>query len=187
MSIVEEEYEVSLLKLCLARRNTTVGQYIAYKSSCPPLILEHFTLAEFERSATATACGINNSVPPQYIPTLQQLCQEVLEPLRSFVGGPIVISSGQLNVKIGGAYASQHTLGEAADIRLPLTDYTAWDDNKRHTDMEPARKWFDWIEHNCDFDQLIMETSNGKDFWIHVSCRKNRRANRHQVIRYLKK
>lgn len=26
-----------------------------------------------------------------------------------------------------------------------------------------------------------------KDFWIHVSCRKNRRANRHQVIRYLKK
>jgi len=152
---------------------------------------EHFTLAEFEKSATAAALGIDNTVPSQYIPTLQQLCQEVLEPLRRFVGGPIVISSGyrcnQLNVKVGGAYASQHTLGEAADIRLPLTDYTAWDDNKRHTDLETARKWFDWLEHNCDFDQLIMETSNGKDFWIHVSCRKNRRANRHQVIRYLKK
>lgn len=151
----------------------------------------HFKLSEFEKSATATACGINNSVPSQYIPTLQQLCKEVLEPLRSFVGGPIVISSGyrcnQLNVKVGGAYASQHTLGEAADIRLPLTSYTAWDDNKRHTDLETARKWFDWLEHNTDFDQLIMETSNGKDFWIHVSCRKNRRANRHQVIRYLKK
>lgn len=76
---------------------------------------EHFTFAEFERSATATACGINDSVPPQYIPTLQQLCKEVLEPRRRFVGGPIVISSGyrcnQLNVKVGGAYASQHTLG----------------------------------------------------------------------------
>ena len=24
--------------------------------------------------------------------------------------------------------------------------------------------WFDWIEHSCDFDQLIMETSNGKDY-----------------------
>ena len=35
MSIVEEEDEVSLLKLCLARRNTTVGQYIVYKRSCP--------------------------------------------------------------------------------------------------------------------------------------------------------
>lgn len=36
MNIVEEEDEVSLLKLCLARRNTTVGQHIAYQSSCPP-------------------------------------------------------------------------------------------------------------------------------------------------------
>ncbi len=92
-----------------------------------------------------------------------------------------------LNVKVGGAYASQHTLGEAADIRLPLTSYTGWDDNKRHTDMETARKWFDFLEHHTDFDQLIMETSNGKDYWIHVSCRKNRKKNRHQVIRYLKK
>ena len=35
MSIVEEEYEVSLLKLCLAKRNTTVGQYIVYKVPVP--------------------------------------------------------------------------------------------------------------------------------------------------------
>ncbi len=152
---------------------------------------EHFKLSEFERSATAAALGIDNTVPSQYIPTLQQLCQEVLEPLRSFVGGPIVISSSYrcnaLNVKVGGAYASQHTLGEAADIRLPLTSYTAWDDNQRHTDMETARKWFEFLEHHTDFDQLIMETANGKDYWIHVSCRRNRKANRHQVIRYLKK
>lgn len=150
----------------------------------------HFTLKEFEKSATAAANGINNTVPSQYIPTLQQLCKEVLEPLRSFVGGPIVISSGyrcnQLNVKVGGAYASQHTLGEAADIQLPLTS-SAWDDNRRHTDLEEARRWFDWIQDHCDFDQLILETSNNKDYWIHVSCRRNRRANRHQVIRYLRK
>ena len=42
----------------------------------------HFTLKEFEKSATADKYGINNSVPPQYIPTLQQLCCEVLEHLR---------------------------------------------------------------------------------------------------------
>ena len=152
---------------------------------------EHFTLAEFERSATAQACGIDNAVPSQYIPVLQQLCREVLEPLRRFVGAPIVITSGyrcnQLNIRVGGAYASQHTLGEAADLRLPLTPYTAWDDNRRHTDLETAHRWFDWLERNTDFDQLILETANGKDFWIHVSCRRNRRANRHQVIRYLKK
>ena len=65
-------------------------------------LTEHFTLSEFEHSATAEKYHIDNSVPAQYIPTLQQLCKEVLEPLRSFVGGPIVISSGyrcnQLNV-----------------------------------------------------------------------------------------
>ena len=151
----------------------------------------HFTLKEFEKSATADKYKINNSVPPQYIPVLQQLCQQVLEPLRSYVGQPIIISSGyrcnQLNVKVGGAYASQHTLGEAADIRLPVTSYTAWDDNKQHTDMEVANKWFDFLERHTDFDQLILETSNNKDYWIHVSCRKNRRKNRHQVIRYLRK
>ena len=152
---------------------------------------EHFTLVEFERSATAQACGIDNNVPAKYVPVLQQLCKEVLEPLRSYVGQPIIISSGyrcnQLNIKVGGAYASQHTLGEAADIQLPLTSYTAWDDNRRHTDLEEARRWFDWLERNTDFDQLILETANDKDYWIHVSCRRNRKANRHQVIRYLKK
>ena len=152
---------------------------------------EHFTLSEFERSATAEKYGIDNTIPSQYIPVLQQLCREVLEPLRAFVGGPVIITSGyrcnQLNVKVGGAYASQHTLGEAADIRLPLTTYAAWDDNRRHTDLETAHRWLDWIESHTDFDQLILETANGKDYWLHVSYRRNRRANRHQVIRYLKK
>lgn len=152
---------------------------------------EHFMLSEFERSATAEKYHINNSVPSQYVPVLQQLCKEILEPLRSFVGKPIIISSGyrcnQLNVKVGGAYASQHTLGEAADIQLPLTSYTGWDDNKRHTDLEEARRWFDFLQNHTDFDQLILETANGKDYWIHVSCRRNRKKNRRQVIRYLKK
>ena len=151
----------------------------------------HFTLKELTASQTAKEHGIVNVPSEQEIENLRALCVHTLEPLRSFVGKPIVISSGyrcnQLNVKVGGAYASQHTVGEAADIQLPLTSYTAWDDNQRHTDLEIARKWFDWLERHVDFDQLILETSNGKDFWIHVSCRKNRRANRHQVIRYLKK
>ena len=113
---------------------------------------EHFVLAEFERSATAQACGIDNSVPSQFIPALQQLCKECLEPLRVFAGQPIIISSGYrcnaLNVKVGGAYASQHTLGEAADIFIPKTAYTDWDDNKAHTDKELAERWFSWLQAN---------------------------------------
>ena len=154
-------------------------------------LTSHFSLHEFERSATAEKYGIDNRVPSKFVPTLQQLCKEVLEPLRANVGKPIIISSGyrcnQLNVKVGGAYSSQHMLGEAADIKLPLTSYTFWTDNKQHTDVETAHKWIDWLERNVNFDQIILETSNGHDYWLHISCRKNLRANRHQVIRYLKK
>lgn len=150
---------------------------------------EHFVLAEFERSATATAHGIDNTCPVQYVPVLQQLCKTILEPLRAYAnsitphkqgekeGVSIIIGSGYrcnaLNVKVGGVYASQHTLGEAADIIIP--------------DNATGMKWFDWLITHTDFDQLILETANGKDFWIHVSCRRNKKANRHQVIRYLKK
>lgn len=147
---------------------------------------EHFNLSEFERSATAQACGIDNTCPAQYIPALQQLCKEILEPLRAFAGQPIIIGSGyrcpQLNVKVGGVYASQHTLGEAVDIQVPKTAYTEWDDGKAHTDMDILNRWFAWIMDHCDLDQLIKETSNGRDYWIHVSCRKNKSKNRHQVL-----
>lgn len=151
----------------------------------------HFTVAEFERSATATRLGIDNTVPSQFIPRLEQLCKVILEPLREFAQQPIIIGSGYrcpvLNLKVGGAYASQHTMGEAADIHIPLNDYSDWDDNKRHTNMDLAKKWFEWIITHTDFDQAIMETANGRDYWIHVSCKKNRSKNRHQVIRELRK
>ena len=121
----------------------------------------------------------------------EQLCKTILEPLREFAQQPIIIGSGyrcpQLNVKVGGLYASQHTLGEAADIHVPLNAYSDWDDNKRHTNMDLAKKWFEWIITHTDFDQAIMETANGRDYWIHVSCKKNRSKNRHQAIRDLRK
>ena len=151
---------------------------------------EHFSLSEFERSATATKHGIDNRVPSQYIPALQQLCKEILEPLRSFAGEPILINSGYrcplLNVKVGGVYASQHTLGEAADIRLPVAKHTEQSDGEAHTDMAVAYRWLDFLEHHTDFDQLILEHSHG-EYWLHVSCRQNKRKNRHQVIRKTQK
>ena len=58
--------------------------------------------------------------------------------------------------------------------------------NQRQT-PHSLHDWFEWIKANCNFDQLILETSNDKDFWIHVSCRKNIKANRHQVFYDLKK
>ena len=143
---------------------------------------EHFVLAEFERSATAAANGIDNSCPYQYIPVLQQLCKTILEPLRQHFGEPVIISSGYrcptLNIRVGGVYSSQHTLGEAADIVPPY--------NQRQTPYS-LKEWFDWLQTNTDFDQLILEHDSKGSYWIHVSCRKNRSKNRHQVIRNLVK
>ena len=152
---------------------------------------EHFKLSEFTRSATATARKIDNTPSQEVISNLKVLCQNVLEPLRAFAQQPIIISSGyrcpKLNSAVGGVYSSQHTLGEACDIRLPVSKHTTQRDGKAHTDKEILNSWFDWIVTNTDFDQAIIETANGKDFWIHVSCRANKRKNRHQVIRFLQK
>ena len=152
---------------------------------------EHFKLSEFTRSATATARKIDNTPSQEVISNLKVLCQNVLEPLRAFAQQPIIISSGyrcpKLNSAVGGVYSSQHTLGEACDIRLPVSKHTPQRDGKAHTDKEILNSWFDWIVTNTDFDQAIIETANGKDFWIHVSCRANKRKNRHQVIRFLQK
>ena len=152
---------------------------------------EHFKLSEFTRSATATARKIDNTPSQEVISNLKVLCQNVLEPLRAFAQQPIIISSGyrcpKLNSAVGGVYSSQHTLGEACDIRLPVSKHTTQRDGKAHTDKEILNSWFDWIVSNTDFDQAIIETANGKDFWIHVSCRRNKRKNRHQIIRFLQK
>ena len=133
---------------------------------------EHFVLAEFERSATATANGIDNRVPSQYVPALEQLCKTILEPLRAFAGQPIITSSGYrspaLNKAVGGVANSQHMTGQAADIHIP--------------DTATGSAWFEWMEDNLLFDQLIKEksTKTSKSFWIHVSFRKDGK-NRQQV------
>ena len=163
------------------------------------LLSPHFKLAEFERSATATKLGIDNHVPSQYIPALQQLCKEILEPLRAFINSSnpphkgeegVVISSGYrcplLNVKVGGAKNSQHMTGEACDIHIPVHGLTNGQ-GQRLTNTDILNRWFTWIMDHCDFDQLIKETSDRRIYWIHVSCKRDRTKNRHQVIHFLKK
>ena len=154
-------------------------------------LTEHFMLSEFSNSCTAMKYGINNEIPSQFIPRVAQLCTICLEPLRKYAGIPINISSGYrsalLNLKIGGVPASQHTLGEAADIVIPKNNYTDWDDNKAHTNMDIANRWFNFLTEHTDYDQCILETSNGRDYWIHISCKGNQSRNRHQSFRNMHK
>ena len=122
----------------------------------------HFTLSEFTRSETAQAKGIDNTPSLEAVSNLQYLCQQVLEPLRVWLGKPVVINSGyrssQLNQLVGGVSNSQHLTGEAADIRLP--------------DKATGQLYAEYILEHCRFDQLLFEQNAKGTCWLHVSCKR---------------
>jgi zinc D-Ala-D-Ala carboxypeptidase len=130
----------------------------------------HVTIAEFENSPTATTHGINNKMSLSQIESAKLLCENVFEPLRIHLNTPIKISSGfrclQVNKMIGGAKSSQHTKGEAMDIKI-------------------GAKGFHFIKDKLDFDQLIWEFGNDENpQWVHVSYSSK---NRKQVLKATKK
>lgn len=149
---------------------------------------DHFTLSEFTRSATADKYGFKNTPNENQIANLKALCENVLEPLRTFANSisphpkgesvGVFISSGfrcpKLNALVGGVPNSQHKTGEAADIRIP--------------DIATGNLWFEWMEDNLQFDQLIKEraTRTSKSFWIHVSYKLDSSKNRQQVKSIIK-
>lgn len=141
------------------------------------VLTSHFRLSEFSRSATADSHGIDNSVPKELIPSLRNLCEQVLEPLREHFGVPVIISSGYrcptLNKAVGGVPNSQHVKGEAADIVLPST---------LNAQPSTLNDWFMWILDNTCFDQLIWE-KKGSSRWIHVSCKLDLNQNRQVISR----
>lgn len=83
--------------------------------------MKHFTMQELASSATAERKGIDNTPDQKAAAALTVLVANVLDPLRDAWGKPIVVNSGyrcpKLNRAVGGVARSQHTKGEAADIR----------------------------------------------------------------------
>jgi zinc D-Ala-D-Ala carboxypeptidase len=131
---------------------------------------KHVTLAEFENSPTAINHGINNKMSLSQIESAKLLCENVFEPLRIHLNTPIKISSGfrcvQLNKMIKGSSTSQHTKGEAMDIKI-------------------GSNGFHFIKDKLDFDQLIWEFGNDENpSWVHVSYSSK---NRKQVLKATKK
>ena len=115
----------------------------------------HFTLEEMTLSQTAVRAGIANIPNEQQIVSLQRLCENVLEPLRTLVNKSINVSSGfrnpTVNSLVGGSTTSQHRRGEAADITV---------------EGVTPQELFDLIRAtNFPYDQLIQEF----DRWVHVS------------------
>lgn len=127
---------------------------------------KYFSIAELTKSATAKSKNIDNTPNKEVEKNLNQLIDNILDPLREKWGEAIIVNSGyrsiKLNKLVGGASSSQHIVGQAADIRT-----------KSNTESS-NKKLFNLIKSmKLPYDQLINEY-NYK--WIHVSySSKNRR------------
>ena len=55
---------------------------------------KHFKLEEFTKSMTATRKGIDNSPGAGDIKNLENVCYEILEPVRAKFDKPITVTSG---------------------------------------------------------------------------------------------
>ena len=124
-------------------------------------ISQHISYKEATFSETATRQDIDNTPSEDQLCRMSTLAENVFEPLRAYVGGPIKINSFfrsmALNRAIGGAKSSQHMRGEAIDI----------DDTFGRMSN---RDMFVFIKDELDFDQLIWEFGNDENpDWVHVS------------------
>ena len=130
---------------------------------------KNYSLNEMCRSNTARVKGLPNVPNAEQVKNLQQLCKNVLQPLRDHLGKPVVINSGfrsqAVNMAVGGANNSQHMKGEAADIKCKDYPY--------------AKQIYAWIMDNLKFDQVILERK-GNAVWVHVSFRAGR--NRQEAL-----
>ena len=142
------------------------------------MISKHISEREGVYSTTATRKGIDNIPNSDQLNNMRLLAEEVFEPLRTYVGGPIKINSffrcPELNTAIGGSGKSQHCKGQAIDID---------DTYGKMTNAEMYR----WIKDNLDFDQMIWEFGDDDNpNWIHVSY-VSVEENRNRCLRAIRK
>ena len=121
----------------------------------------NFSLKELIQSQTATRKGINNNPNEDQISKMEDLCKEILQPVRDHFGKVVSVSSGfrceELCLAIGSSVNSQHAKGEAADFEIFGVS---------------NKELADWIYHILPFDQLILEYWNPDEAnsgWVHCS------------------
>ena len=125
------------------------------------MISEHISYKESTNSITAIRRGIDNTPTDDHLHFMEIIAEEVFEPLREWVGGPIKINSffrcPKLNKAIGGSSKSQHCKGQAIDLDDTFGHLT-------NTEM------YHFIKEHLDFDQMIWEFGDDDNpDWVHVS------------------
>ena len=125
------------------------------------MISNHISYKEATYSRTATRLDIENKPNEKQMQSMCLIADEVFEPLRMYVGGPIKINSffraPKLNKAIGGSTKSQHCHGQAIDLD---------DTFGRATNAE----MYNFIKEHLDFDQMIWEFGDDDNpDWVHIS------------------
>lgn len=135
--------------------------------------MKYFTIGELTESATARRYNIKNVPGITELNNLISLVENLLDPLREFLGKPIFVSSGYrckaLNSKVGGSKTSQHMKGQAADIYL-----------KGLSNIVIAKVL---VVSDLQWDQCIIEKETLQNpQWIHLSYKTS--GNRNQILFY---
>jgi zinc D-Ala-D-Ala carboxypeptidase len=127
------------------------------------MLSEHFTLAEFTYSQTASRAGIPNTPTEEAHEHLRALA-EVMEAVRALCGdNPVTITSGyrnaQVNALVGGSTNSAHISGLACDFIVP-----AWG-----TPLDICRLLEPELA-DLRIDQLIREFDSPEGSgWVHLA------------------
>ena len=136
---------------------------------------KHFKLSEFTKSQIAARHGLKNLPGAGEIKNLENVCYEILEPVRAHFDRPVLITSGfrglEVNRILGSSDSSQHCKGQAVDFEIGGI---------------PNIKVAYWIQANCDFDQLILEYYQpdvDQSGWVHVSYNE-KGSNRKKVLTF---
>ena len=124
-------------------------------------ISKHISWHEGTYSRTGERRDLDNTPNEEQLKCMKEVAENLFEPLREWVGGPIKINSffrGEpVNTAIGGSRKSQHMKGQAIDI----------DDTFRH---KTNAEMYYYIKDNLDFDQMIWEFGDDKTpNWLHIS------------------
>jgi zinc D-Ala-D-Ala carboxypeptidase len=124
-------------------------------------ISKHVSWHEGTYSRTGERKGLDNTPDEKQVKRMKEVAENLFEPLREWVGGPIKINSffrgESVNTAIGGSKRSQHMKGQAIDI----------DDTFGH---KTNAEMYHYIKDNLDFDQLIWEFGNDENpNWLHIS------------------
>ena len=130
----------------------------------------HFSLEELLHSDAAARHGIPNEPTDEIRANLQRLAAELLDPLRDAVGAPLRVTSGyrcpRLNALIGGAPASAHMAGRAADL-------VWWGHAPAELERIARRSW-----PQVRYDKLIVEFGR----WLHVQIAAPGKAPRRETL-----